>query len=215
MCKTLVILNSTVSGLIDTGSEVTLLTQNTWIQLGSPPLSNNSGVLTGFGFSKIPIIGYFQTIINIDNQDFPANIRVIPNHSVQFSLIVGCDVIKNAKLTITPDGIYFSQPEQYFETKPESFIFAINDDVPAFDIGSNVSKETRAAAERLLNSYAPNKTKTTDIKLNITLSDDKLIFHPPRRLPFVEREIVGKQLNEWLKLKIIEPCSSPYASQVL
>ncbi|GFX86126.1 retrovirus-related Pol polyprotein from transposon 297 [Trichonephila clavipes] len=61
----------------------------------------------------------------------------------------------------------------------------------------------------------PNKIKTTDIELSITVTDDKPIYHSPRRLPFTERDIVDKQIDEWTQNGVIEPCSSACASQVL
>ncbi|GFW35690.1 retrovirus-related Pol polyprotein from transposon 297 [Trichonephila clavipes] len=51
--------------------------------------------------------------------------------------------------------------------------------------------------------------------LDIALTDDEPIFHKPRRLPFAERDIVDAQVDEWVKNGIVEPCSSPYASQVV
>ncbi|GFT54958.1 hypothetical protein TNCV_4492621 [Trichonephila clavipes] len=41
------------------------------------------------------------------------------------------------------------------------------------------------------------------------------MYHSPRRLPFTERDIVNKQIDEWIQNGVIEPCSSAYASQVL
>ncbi|GFW03131.1 retrovirus-related Pol polyprotein from transposon 17.6 [Trichonephila clavipes] len=61
----------------------------------------------------------------------------------------------------------------------------------------------------------PNKIKTTDIELSITVTDDKPIYHSPRWLPFTEHDIVDKQIDEWTQNGVIEPCSSAYASQVL
>ncbi|GFT57297.1 retrovirus-related Pol polyprotein from transposon 412 [Trichonephila clavipes] len=51
--------------------------------------------------------------------------------------------------------------------------------------------------------------------LDIALTDDEPIFHKPRRLPFAERDIVDAQVDEWIKNGIVEPCSSPYAIQVV
>ncbi|GFW19341.1 retrovirus-related Pol polyprotein from transposon 297 [Trichonephila clavipes] len=52
-------------------------------------------------------------------------------------------------------------------------------------------------------------------KLDIALTDDEQIFHKPRRLPFAERDLVDAQVDEWVKIGIVEPCSSSYASQVV
>ncbi|GFX57451.1 retrovirus-related Pol polyprotein from transposon 412 [Trichonephila clavipes] len=59
------------------------------------------------------------------------------------------------------------------------------------------------------------KTKTVNIELDIALTDDEPIFHKSRHLPFAERNIVDAQVDEWVKNGIVEPCSSPYASQVV
>ncbi|GFW67428.1 uncharacterized protein K02A2.6-like [Trichonephila clavipes] len=92
---------------------------------------------------------------------------------------------------------------------------AISDGSPTFDIGPNVSQHNRAEVEQLLSTYTPKKTKTVNIELYIALTDDEPIFHKPRRLPFAERDIVDAQVDEWVKKGIVEPCSSPYASQVV
>ncbi|GFT05327.1 retrovirus-related Pol polyprotein from transposon 297 [Trichonephila clavipes] len=72
-----------------------------------------------------------------------------------------------------------------------------------------------AEVEQLLSTYSPKKTKTVNIELDIALTDVEPIFHKPRRLPFAERDIVDAQVDEWVKNGIVEPCSSPYASQVV
>ncbi|GFW58074.1 transposon Tf2-6 polyprotein [Trichonephila clavipes] len=101
------------------------------------------------------------------------------------------------------------------DASPQPFVFAITDDIPKFDIGPEIPKQTRNDVEALLVCYRPNKIKTTDIELSITVTDDKPIYHSPRRLPFTERDIVDKQIDEWIQNGVIEPCSSAYASQVL
>ncbi|GFS87277.1 retrovirus-related Pol polyprotein from transposon 412 [Trichonephila clavipes] len=79
---------------------------------------------------------------------------------------------------------------------------------------SNVSQHNRAEVEQLLSTYTPKK-KTVSIEFDIALTDDEPIFHKPRRLPFAERDIVDAQVDKWVKSAIVEPCSSPYASQVV
>ncbi|GFY23912.1 retrovirus-related Pol polyprotein from transposon 297 [Trichonephila clavipes] len=101
------------------------------------------------------------------------------------------------------------------DASPQLFVFAITDDIPKFDIGPEIPKQTRNDVEALLVCYRPNKIKTTDIELSITVTDDKPIYHSPRRLPFTERDIVDKQIDEWIQNGVIEPCPSAYASQVL
>ncbi|GFX88589.1 retrovirus-related Pol polyprotein from transposon 297 [Trichonephila clavipes] len=161
MCKEVKILSKKILSLVDTGSQVTLMKESVWNQLGSPSLINSGNILTGFGLSKT----HLQNEVS--------------------------------------------------DASPQPFVFAITDDIPKFDIGPEIPKQTRNDVEALLICYRPNKIKTTDIELSITVTDDKPIYHSPRRLPFTERDIVDKQIDEWIQNGVIEPCSSAYASQVL
>ncbi|GFT77971.1 retrovirus-related Pol polyprotein from transposon 17.6 [Trichonephila clavipes] len=216
MCKEVKILSKKILSLVDTGSQVTLMKESVWNQLGSPSLINSGNILTGFGLSKTHVIGSFNSTVSIDDQDFPVKINVVPNHSMNFDIIIGCNLIKQANLTITPDSVIFSKPQiELSDASPQPFVFAITDDIPKFDIGPEIPKQTRNDVEALLVCYRPNKIKTTDIELSITVTDDKPIYHSPRRLPFTKRDIVDKQIDEWIQNGVIEPCSSAYASQVL
>ncbi|GFX95818.1 retrovirus-related Pol polyprotein from transposon 297 [Trichonephila clavipes] len=142
MCKDVTIFGRKLNGLVDTGSNLTLLRNSTYINIDAPPLKQTNTLLTGFGFSRINVIGTFDSEITIDDQFFPVTISVVPNSCTNYDLIIGCD-------------------------------------------------------------------------LDIALADDEPIFHKPRRLPFAERDIVDAQVDEWVKNGIVEPCSSPYASQVV
>ncbi|GFU92098.1 uncharacterized protein K02A2.6-like [Trichonephila clavipes] len=59
------------------------------------------------------------------------------------------------------------------------------------------------------------KTKTVNIELDIALTDDNRYFISPDVCHFAERDIVDAQVDDWVKNGIVEPCSSPYASQVV
>jgi len=80
---------------------------------------------------------------------------------------------------------------------------------------SIVDGKSRSTVEDMMLAYKLNKIKTTDIELSIVLKNDTPIYQNPRRLPPKEKEIVDKQVNDWLSEEIIEPCSSEYASPVV
>ncbi|GFT71540.1 hypothetical protein TNCV_18311 [Trichonephila clavipes] len=172
---------------IDTGSKVTLMKESVWNQLGSPSLINSGNILTGFRLSKTHVIGSFNSTVSIDKQDFPVKINVVPNHSMNFDIIIGCNLIKQANLTITPDSVMFSKPQiEVFDASPQPFVFAITDDIPKFDIGPEIPKQTRNDVEALLPSpSSPQKDGSPRVcidfrKLNRVLVKD----HYP--LPLIE-----------------------------
>ncbi|GBL82029.1 Retrovirus-related Pol polyprotein from transposon 297, partial [Araneus ventricosus] len=51
--------------------------------------------------------------------------------------------------------------------------------------------------------------------MNIRLTSDIPINSSPRRFPFIEKEIINEQIEQWLKDKIIRPSTSEYSSPVV
>ncbi|GFX30946.1 uncharacterized protein K02A2.6-like [Trichonephila clavipes] len=234
MCKNVKIFGHKLNGLVDTGSNLTLLKIPTYINIDAPRLKQTN-TLTVLGFSRINVIGTFDCEITIDDQTFPVTISVVPNSCTNYDLIIGCDVIKQAHLNISPTGVKFSQILRPSDSVNVNFILTISDDSPTFDIGPNAAQHKRAEVEQLLSTYTPKKIKTVNIEPDLAFTDDKLIFYKPRRLPFAKlgmvsytrygelgmvhytscRGIVDAQVNEWVENGIVEPCSSPYTSQVV
>ncbi|GFW65170.1 transposon Tf2-8 polyprotein [Trichonephila clavipes] len=102
MCKDVTIFGRKLNGLVDTGSNLILLRNSTYINIDAPPLKQTNTLLTGFGFSQINVIGTFDSEITIDDQIFPITVSVVPNSCTNYDFIIGCDVIKQAHLNISP-----------------------------------------------------------------------------------------------------------------
>ncbi|GFU59046.1 retrovirus-related Pol polyprotein from transposon 17.6 [Trichonephila clavipes] len=75
MCKDVTICGRKLNGLVDTGSNLRLLRKSTYINIDAPPLKQTN-TLTGFGFSRINVIGTFDSEITIDDQIFPVTISL-------------------------------------------------------------------------------------------------------------------------------------------
>ncbi|GFW89889.1 peptidase A2 domain-containing protein [Trichonephila clavipes] len=140
MCKDVTIFGRKLNGFVDTGSNLTLQRNSTNIKINAPPLKQTNTLLTGFGFSRINVIGTFDAEITIDDQIFPVTIYVVPSSCTKYDLIIGCDVIKQAHINISPTGVKFSQILRPSDSANENFIMTISDDSPTFDIGPNVSQ---------------------------------------------------------------------------
>ncbi|GFS70645.1 retrovirus-related Pol polyprotein from transposon 17.6 [Trichonephila clavipes] len=144
MCKDVTIFGRKRNGLVDTGSNLTLLRNSTYINIDPLSLKQTNTLLTGFGFSRINVIGTFDSEISIDDQIFPVTISVVPNSCTNYDLIIGCDVIKQAHLNVSPTGVKFAQILRPSDNANENFIMTISDGSPTFDIGPNVSQHNRA-----------------------------------------------------------------------
>ena len=210
VCKEVVIRDLKIRAFLDTGSRVTFIRERIYHELQSPTLSKDQISLFGLGQTEVSPLGYFQTVINVDGEEFPATIYVIPNSATKLDMIIGRDVLLQANVTIVQGEVTVKKDKQP--------IFLADIDVldqPPLNIGEHASKDAKDVIERMMTNYIPNKCKTTNVEMNIVLKNEESIYQRPRRLPPVERVIVEKQVHDWLEDGIIEPCSFEYASPVV
>ncbi|XP_011688730.1 PREDICTED: uncharacterized protein K02A2.6-like [Wasmannia auropunctata] len=210
MCKKILIGDLEIRACLDTGSRVTFICERIYRELKAPTLNSAQLSLVGFGQAEVNPLGYFQTTINIDNEEFLVQVYVVPNSAMTLDMIIGRDVLSQANVTIAQGEVTVTKEKQ------SVFLTDINVfDEPSLDIGEQVSEEAKNEIKRLMMSYTPSRSKTTSVEMNIVVKSEKPIYQRPRRLPTVERDIVEKQVHDWLKDGIVKPCSSEYASPVV
>lgn len=211
MIKAVMISNVQLNALLDTGSEVSIITENIYAQIKKPNLYPSQVVLTGLGQLSIKVLGYVKENILIDGNELSARIFVVPNNSMKHDMIIGTELINEVELIINKDGIKIRKIE---ENEIEIMNVVLNNEFE-IDVGADISKDTKRKVEKLISNYEPEKTLTTNIEMKIIVKNDEPIFQAPRRLPLVERKIVSKQVDEWIQNKIVEPSVSEYASPVV
>jgi len=212
MFKEITIENKNLYALLDTGSHLSLMRKDIFMSLSASKLCESEVLLTGIAQGQVKTLGHFQTTVTVDNLNFPLTFHVIPSEALNVAVILGTDFINQAEITIDQNGITVNKPSalvflSQIKLQPE------RDETIHTDL--IIDNESRNAVEKMMSTYKPNKTKTTDIVLSITLKDETPIYQAPRRLPPREREIVEKQVDDWINERIVEPCSSEYASPVV
>lgn len=207
-CKEVKLCNQQVTALIDCGSQLNLLRQNIYETMEAPGLKRTNIVLTGFGRNLVSPQGYFTTVIEVDESNFETDVYVVSDDAMKLDMVVGNDLLDQGEVILNKKGVTIR--------KTEVPIMCIRvADEPELDIDSHASDEKRKEIQDLVASYVPEKTKTTDVKMKITLKEEQPMFCRPRRLSPKEKEIVDKQVEEWLRDGVIEPSSSEYSSQVV
>ncbi|GFV03913.1 hypothetical protein TNCV_4227201 [Trichonephila clavipes] len=68
MCKDVTIFGRNFKRLVDTGSNLTLLRNSCYINIDAPPLKKTNTLLTGFDFSRINVIGTFDSEITVEQR---------------------------------------------------------------------------------------------------------------------------------------------------
>lgn len=162
VCKEVAIQNLKISACFDTGSRVTFIREKIYRQLKSPILSSARLSLIGLGQAEISPLGYFQSIIYIDGEEFPATIYVVPNSAMTLEMIIGRDVLLQADVTIAQGEVTVTKDKQPI------FLTDINIcDKPSLNIGERVSEKIKSDVEYVIANYTASKCKTTSVEMNI------------------------------------------------
>lgn len=199
-----------ISALLDTGCEVNLIREDVYKQIGLPALKIMRISFRGFGGSGVTSLGCFETVLQIDDKELKLELHVVPNYAMPMAIIIGSNILEQAELLLKRDEVIVSKIlYDVFLTQIE-----VTPD-PEIDLSHITDKSIKSEVARLVTFYKPVKTKATDITMTIVVKKERPIYNRPRRLPLPEREIVEKQVEEWLRDGIIEACSSEYASPVV
>lgn len=120
-------------------------------------------------------------------------------------------MLEQADAHVGEDGIVVCRKDK------DSFLMRIavdekNLEEIELDLEHVKNPEHREMVTELVETYQPQKTKTTDIQMRIILNNEGPVYKRPRRLSEPERNQVEKQIAEWLSDDIIRPSTSDFAS---
>ena len=207
--------------LFDTGSKFNIVSETIFNRLGKPRLLKSNFYLVGFGINananKVKPLGNFNFDIQIDNEQYDLTFHVVPNSSIDVEVILGKEFCRFAEISITSDGLKINKVSDSISEETHSIMKmdVCTDDECNIDINPTASEASTLKVKNMIQNYEPQKIKTTNVEMRITLTDDTPIFCTPRRLPLKERMIVDEQIDEWLEEGIIEPSESEFCSPIV
>ncbi|KAK9704246.1 hypothetical protein QE152_g28405 [Popillia japonica] len=77
------------------------------------------------------------------------------------------------------------------------------------------NQDTKHEVLEIIRNYDPVPRKETKIKTKIIMKNEEPIYQRPRRLSPKEKEKVDRQIEEWLREKIIQPSCSEFTSPIV
>ncbi|GFV96517.1 RVP domain-containing protein [Trichonephila clavipes] len=106
--------NEIVSVLIDTGSTVSLIRENvsTKIVFDHSRLSKVNTVLYGLGQTEVVTKGSFENDFVLDKDQYSLTWHVVPTKQLNFEAIIGTDILGQASLNFTQEGVMFHKHEE-------------------------------------------------------------------------------------------------------
>lgn len=120
-------------------------------------------------------------------------------------VIIGNPILNEVDLNVTSEGLIASSKLNYLLS------MNIRQESEYEDESTIYSEKIKT----LIENYKPEVKKERNAEMRLQLTDETPVFQNPRRLSPMELEIVEKQIDEWLKQKIIQPSSSDFASPIV
>nr|XP_012150982.1 PREDICTED: uncharacterized protein LOC105663851 [Megachile rotundata] len=203
--------------LLDTGSDITIMSANAYTKIGSPRLENDITPFRGIDTEENATMGRFHAKLTVDDHSYAISINVVSDVLTRYSLFIGKDFldeielnVKRRKATIKP----LSEKDCSFAEICQIDVVCEQgtDRVDLANIQDDVHKQ---AIRDLIDNYKPRRTQDANVKMSLVLKDEEPVYQRARRLSAVEKDIINKQIEEWLNDGIVQPSVSEYASPVV
>ncbi|GFX00525.1 retrovirus-related Pol polyprotein from transposon 17.6 [Trichonephila clavipes] len=174
-------------------------------------LSKSKMLLTGIGEAQVTTIGSFEHEFKIDDENYSLTWHVVPTDKLKFEAVIGSDLLEQASINFTKEGVKFNK----YENHAQLMQISAENLQEELDLRHVENRQIKKELEKLIQDYKPEKTASTDVTMRITLKDEEPVCQHPGRLAFTERQEVNKQIEEWLNEGIIRPSSAEYASPIV
>ncbi|GFV48284.1 uncharacterized protein TNCV_4716681 [Trichonephila clavipes] len=103
-----------ITALIDSGSTLSLLRENTSRRIMDPTkLSKNKMLLTGIGEAQVATIGYFEHEFKINNENYSLTWHDVPADKLKFEAVIVSDLLEQASISFTKEGFKFNKYENH------------------------------------------------------------------------------------------------------
>ncbi|GFS49775.1 hypothetical protein TNCV_4344561 [Trichonephila clavipes] len=174
-----------ITALIDSGSTVSLLRENTSRRIMDPTkLSKNKMLLKGIGEAQVTTIGSLEHKFKIDDENYSLTWHVVPTDKLKFEAVIGSDLLEQASICFTKEGVKFNK----YENHAQLMQISAENLQEELDLRHVENRQIKKELEKLIQDYKPEKTASTDVTMRIILKDEEPVCQPPRRLAFTERQ---------------------------
>lgn len=220
-CNKEVIVNGHhIVALIDTGSDLCLMREDQYNDLGSPSLKHKETRFRGIGLRENVALGEFCAELTVDEHVYPVLIRVVANDVISYKFLIGVDFLNKVELRVRNGNVLISPVEETVAQDSElPEIFQIDFACDGTNEEKNMvhvsNDKHRLVIESMVSNYCPVKIRETSVKMSIILKDEEPVYQRARRLSPIEREKVNTHINEWIRDGIARPSLSDYASPVV
>ncbi|GFV41332.1 retrovirus-related Pol polyprotein from transposon 17.6 [Trichonephila clavipes] len=136
--------------------------------------------------------GSFDYDFVLDKDQYSLTWHVMPTKQLNFEAIIGADILEQASLNFTQDGVMFHKNEK------KAWLMQISGVHPEDELYFShiLDSQFKNDLTRIISTYKPEKIESTDVTMRIILNDDIPVYQPARRLSYAEKQIVNKHIEE-------------------
>lgn len=200
--------NIHVKALLDTGSDVNLVSESYFIKVDGKQKDfdpNSVICLTGINEHEVYTKGSFTAKVQIDESYFDEKFYIVDDTVIPTGIILGNPILKEVEVSFSAEGICAKKILHLTTVEVE--------EEKTYDVGD---VRFTNKIKKMIKDYNPkNIKKESNVELKIILTDEAPIYQSPRRLSPLELNVVTEQINEWLDQEIIKPSKSDFASPVV
>ncbi|XP_028167745.1 uncharacterized protein LOC114358071 isoform X2 [Ostrinia furnacalis] len=197
--------------LVDSGSDVNIISEDVYIELGKPKCEKDDLVLSGIGQGTVRSLGKCLLNLCVDEQYYLDVIfHVINKEYVPYDVILGQEFLNDVTVVIKKGCVKFYTKEWERLGCYVSEVCSSNSVV-----GPMKDPALREEVIECIQKYKPEQTEEAPLQLKIVLKDEVPVALRPRRLALKEQEIVEEQIAEWLEKDIIRVSHSEYSSPLV
>ncbi|GFT66589.1 transposon Tf2-6 polyprotein [Trichonephila clavipes] len=151
-----------ITALIDRGSTVSLFRENTSRRIMDPTkLSKNKMLLTGIGEAQVTTIGSFEHEFKIDDENYSLTWHVVPADKLKFEAVIGSDLLEQASISFTKEGVTFNK----YENHAQLIQISAENLQEELDLRHVENRRIKKELEKLIQDYKLEKTVEKQKKL--------------------------------------------------
>lgn len=214
-CEKDVIINGIkVIALVDSGTDITLMREEQYKEIGKPVITDREMQFRGAGLEKYQTLGGIQVDMCVDGETYTIKAQVVPNTVFRNALLLETDFLNSVNSNIKKGVITITSVVEDVKALPD--VFRIDEiEHGGIDLEHIKYVAVKAELSELIQNYEPRKSKETGVEMRIVLTDDIPVYQRARRLAEEEKNEVESQLNRWLQAHIIKRSTADYSSPVV
>ncbi|GFU54030.1 RVP domain-containing protein [Trichonephila clavipes] len=136
-------------------------------------LSKNKMLLTGIGEAQVKTIGSFEHEFEIDYENYSLTWHVIPADKLKFEAVTGSDLLEQASISFTKEGVKFNKYENHAQLMQISA-----ENLQDLDLRHAENRQIKKELEKLIQDYKPEETASTDVTTKNILKDEEPVCQP-------------------------------------